>query len=148
MFTGKGVLRHLVRVAVEDRLWHVATLNVSTMRGKIRTVPELAHREDIDVLCVQETRLEGTQFESVRSAALEYGYLVHFSQPYYGAANQITGGLAIFYRIGLGLPVHLHSPGMTHVDGERDISVQLDMQGDRAFLVTNVHCRSEWSTGV
>ncbi len=71
----------------------IATWNVNSLKARLPRVEEFLDYADVDVLCIQETKLSDTSFPALTFR--EYGYdTVHYGQ---GQWN----GVAILSRVGL-----------------------------------------------
>ena len=75
----------------------VATLNATTLIGeRLGTFLELAEQANVDVLCVQETRLPVMSFQSPANNAKLAGWNAWFKSGGTDAHGNQTHGLATF----------------------------------------------------
>jgi exodeoxyribonuclease-3 len=83
----------------------IATWNVNSIRSRIDRVEAWLHRNDVDVLAIQETKARDDQFPELGLAALGYDVARH-------GTNQ-WNGVAIISRVGLD-DIEVGFPGMPH----------------------------------
>ena len=84
----------------------IATWNVNSLKARLPRVEEFLGYADVDVLCLQETKLADTAFPALTFSALGYDS-AHYGQ---GQWN----GVAILSRVGIADPAH--GFGDAHVD--------------------------------
>lgn len=72
----------------------IATLNVSSLTGRLSSVLGLMQRHDIDVLCLQETRLSKDTVSTVQGACRRTGLSCTTSEPTVDSVALISKGLA------------------------------------------------------
>lgn len=68
LINGQGLPRQgWARLKKKAQELRIGTLNVGTMTGQSREVPDVMERRKIDILCVQETRWKGNKAREIGS---------------------------------------------------------------------------------
>ena len=79
----------------------VASLNAFTLNGKYRHFCLIAATVSVDMLCVQEARVDRRQRRSFRATAAEYNYEVQFGMSQRDLNGPCGDGLVNMFRKGL-----------------------------------------------
>ena len=113
----------------------VATLNVSTLVGRVQAVADLAASSGVGCLCLQETRLHEDSFVATKTAFRHLGWALHVGPQGLTSNGQLRGGVAVLtdwpaQRVAL--PEELEF-------GHRCMALKLSRPQLRPLLVVNLY---------
>ena len=113
----------------------VGTLNVSTLNKRWTRTVALLEREDIDVAFLQECRVTGTRFRSLRNEATAFGYTMWSNHLDLGTRAGKSGGLVILSRIA----ADVLTASNKFKYNERLMLARIERPGGRPYRLAHVH---------
>ena len=120
----------------------VGTMNVRSLSGRLGGVFDLAAKQSIDVVCLQETRVNHDSWTAITMTAKKLGWQTFPGVQYLDSAVSVTGGTLIFSK----WPARLVRIPETVQWHSRAMAIKLHRLGQRPLLLVNVYLHASNST--
>ena len=120
----------------------VGTMNVRSLSGRLGGVFDLAAKQSIDVVCLQETRVNHDSWSAITMAAKKLGWQTFPGVQNLDSAGSVSGGTLVFSK----WPAQLVRIPETVQWHSRAMAIKLHRPGQRPLLLVNVYLHASNST--